>query len=87
MNTKFWQRPQALIWAVLAFLPFQAVLFMQVRNMGAAVMLRVMEGQVSRVDDMFASSNNLTYLFLGMVVLDIALLLTAVTLVTRAAAR
>jgi len=86
MSNNFWLRPQAHIWAVLALVPVQVVLFIQVRNMGAAALLKAMEGQPERLTMTFVSANMYTYVFLATAVLDVVLLLTAAAM-TRTPSR
>jgi hypothetical protein len=86
MSNNFWLRPQAHIWAVLALVPVQVVLFIQVRNMGATALLRAMEGQPERLTMTFVSANMYTYLFLATAVLDVVFLLAAAAM-TRTRSR
>lgn len=86
MSNNFWLRPQAHIWAVLALVPVQVVLFIQVRNMGATALLKAMEGQSEQLTMTFVSANKYTYLFLATAVLDVVFLLAAAAM-TRTPSR
>ena len=77
MSNNFWLRPRAPIWAVLAMVPVQVVLFIQVRNMGATALLKAMEGQPELLTTTFVTANTYTYLFLATALLDVVFLLAA----------
>lgn len=87
MNTKFWQRPQTLIWAVLLLIPAQVVFFVQVRNMGAKALQKAMDGEPASLSVAFVAADKFTYLFFGTAVLDIALLLAAAALIAKTPSR